>query len=152
MTIDTGTRREFDSGAVRDIDQTKGRCDLLPLAVVADMIGDTSGILNDLDHAVHGKDVILSTQSAMRTFIKTRGWTMADAILEVSIRYKEGAEKYDERNWEKGIPIHSYFDSAIRHYIKYITGWTDEEHDRAFLWNLMSALWTYDNLPEMRNA
>lgn len=33
---DSGNRREFDSGAVRDINEGKGRCDLLPLGVVAD--------------------------------------------------------------------------------------------------------------------
>ena len=37
---DSGNRREFDSGAVRDINEGKGRCDLLPLGVVADMIDD----------------------------------------------------------------------------------------------------------------
>lgn len=28
---DSGARREFESGAVRDIQEGKGRCDLLPL-------------------------------------------------------------------------------------------------------------------------
>lgn len=35
---DSGCRREFDSGAVRDIQEGKGRCDLLPLDVVAGLI------------------------------------------------------------------------------------------------------------------
>ena len=151
MTIDSGNRREFSTGAVRDIDETKGRCDLLPLGVVADLLGINTDVLSDLDRAVHGRDVIMSTQSALISFIKHRGWNMDQAIFEASIRYKEGAEKYEPRNWEKGIPLHSYYDSAIRHYIKYICGWDDEEHDRAVVWNLMSALWTYENLPEMRD-
>ena len=29
--LDSGARREFASGAVRDIQEGKGRCDLLPL-------------------------------------------------------------------------------------------------------------------------
>lgn len=29
---DSGSRREFESGAVRDICEGKGRCDLLPLS------------------------------------------------------------------------------------------------------------------------
>ena len=33
--LDSGNRREFNSGAVRDIDEEKGRCDLLPLEVVS---------------------------------------------------------------------------------------------------------------------
>lgn len=32
MIKDSGNRREFDSGAVRDIAEGKGRCDLLPPA------------------------------------------------------------------------------------------------------------------------
>ena len=32
--LDSGNRREFESGAVRDIQEGKGRCDLLPLDVV----------------------------------------------------------------------------------------------------------------------
>ena len=31
--LDSGARVEFDSGAVRDIKEGKGRCDLLPLDV-----------------------------------------------------------------------------------------------------------------------
>ena len=31
---DSGNRREFESGCVRDIAEGKGRCDLLPLDVI----------------------------------------------------------------------------------------------------------------------
>lgn len=34
---DSGERRVFETGAVRDITEDKGRCDLLPLDVVADI-------------------------------------------------------------------------------------------------------------------
>ena len=34
---DSGNRREFETGAVRDIQEGKGRCDLLPLDVVANL-------------------------------------------------------------------------------------------------------------------
>ena len=34
---DSGARRSFDTGAVRDIAEGKGRCDLLPLDVLAKM-------------------------------------------------------------------------------------------------------------------
>ena len=32
---DSGTRREFETGAVRDICEGKGRCDLLPMDVIS---------------------------------------------------------------------------------------------------------------------
>lgn len=41
MIQDSGQRREFATGAVRDIQEGKGRCDLLPLDVVADLIPRT---------------------------------------------------------------------------------------------------------------
>lgn len=34
MIKDSGKRRKFETGAVRDIQEGKGRCDLLPLDVV----------------------------------------------------------------------------------------------------------------------
>jgi hypothetical protein len=43
MIKDSGDRREFESGAVRDMQEGKGRCDLLPLDVVAEFLSD--GIL-----------------------------------------------------------------------------------------------------------
>ena len=39
MTIkDSGERREFETGAVRDIAEGKGRCDLMPLDIVAEFL------------------------------------------------------------------------------------------------------------------
>ena len=40
MIQDSGTRREFETGAVRDIQEGKGRCDLLPLDMIAEMYKD----------------------------------------------------------------------------------------------------------------
>ena len=41
--LDSGERREFNSGAVRDIQEGKGRCDLLPLEPVAKLLfGDST--------------------------------------------------------------------------------------------------------------
>ncbi|MHA1304710.1 MAG: dATP/dGTP diphosphohydrolase domain-containing protein, partial [Candidatus Heimdallarchaeaceae archaeon] len=69
ITKDSGTRQKFDSGAVRDIQQGKGRFDLLP----------------------------------------------ATAIKMVADVFERGAIKYGDRNWEKGIPLSRYIDSALRH-------------------------------------
>lgn len=63
-------------------------------------------------------------------------------LLEVAIHFEEGAKKYGEHNWQKGIPEQSYIDSAIRHFLKWHRGDSDERHDRAFVWNVMCLLWT----------
>ena len=30
--------------------------------------------------------------------------------------------------------------------MKYLDGWDDEPHDRAFVWNLMCLIWTHDHI------
>lgn len=97
MTIlDSGSRYEFATGAVRDMQEGKGRCDLLPPL----------------------------------------------AILRLARHFEMGAKKYGDRNWEKGIPINSFIDSAIRHIMKYMAGQEEEDHLVAAAWNLMCAMET----------
>ena len=140
-----GERRKFASGAVRDIDENKGRCDLLPLGVLAECTNDP--ILGKIERYVRTGERT-SLEEAILIFAKIVYKDVYTALLEVSIHYREGCIKYSERNWEKGIPLHSYIDSGVRHYLKYRRGDKDEPHDRAFLWNLLGALWTHKNLPE----
>lgn len=149
--LDSGTRREFESGAVRDVAEGKGRCDLLPLDIVADYISptDTSDkILTAISLYVrNGSGAYLKyALDEFRNHTKLDTFTM---LLEVSKHYEEGAKKYDERNWEKGIDLHCYIDSAVRHYLKWLRGDKDEPHDRAFVWNLLGALWTQKHKPEL---
>lgn len=103
MIKDSGTRREFESGAVRDMAEGKGRMDLLPWA----------------------------------------------AIMEVAKHCENGAKKYGEHNVDKGLPTHSFCDSAARHLAKYLDGWTDEPHLLAAAWNLLWAIQMEIKHPEM---
>lgn len=86
---DSGDRRTFGTGAVRDVTGGKGRFDLVPL----------------------------------------------DAVWELAKVLERGAAKYDERNWEKGIPISSCVDSMLRHTTQFMSGATDENHLQAILFN-----------------
>lgn len=86
---DSGTRRGFESGAVRDAETGKGRFDLL-------------------------------------------SWF---TLRRLAIHMEKGADKYAARNWEKGMPLSVFFDSAIRHAYKYLAGEQDEDHAAAALWN-----------------
>lgn len=74
-----------------------------------------------------------------------------EALIEVSKHCEEGALKYGEHNCEKGIPIHSFVDSAFRHLAKYTCGMNDEPHLRAACWNLLFALYTEIKHPEMQD-
>lgn len=136
---------------MRDVNDGKGRCDLLPLYEVAELIcykyGKTECALYFIDDFIRdGNWSVLNR--ALVEFIHERGWDAATAMLEVSIHFEDGCAKYGANNWRKGIPAHCYIDSAIRHYLKWVRGDDDEPHDRAFLWNILCLLWTLRNRPE----
>ena len=149
---DSGARREFASGAVRDIQEGKGRCDLLPLDIVARLFTDGNEediVLSNIDSYVrHGNPDNLLI--AICHFCKLAGFdSLSSAMLEVAKHYEAGALKYSPRNWEKGIDLHCYIDSGVRHYLKFRRGDTDEPHDRAFIWNMFGAVWTQKHLPHL---
>lgn len=144
--LDSGNRREFESGAVRDMQEGKGRCDLLPLDVIGEWI--ESPVINDIALFVEtGKSVKL-----FDVLNDAFGIDLAQnvtAILDLAKHFEAGAKKYGERNWQKGIPVRCYIDSAVRHYLKFLRGDQDEPHDRAFVWNIVCAIWTCEHKPEL---
>lgn len=73
------------------------------------------------------------------------------ALIRVSKHMEDALTHYPERNWEKGLPMHSMIDSAFRHLAKYTAGMTDEDHLCAAATNLLMALWMEDNKPEMQD-
>lgn len=102
---DSGERRVFETGAVRDVVEGKGRCDLLP----------------------------------------------ASSLLRLAKHYESGAKKYEDRNWEVGIPISVMIDSGLRHLLKYMDGQTDEDHLGAAAWNILGAMWMEDKKPHLQD-
>ena len=138
MIKDSGERTEFQTGAVRDMRAGKGRCDLMPLEVVADVMDD--GIIRDVARFQTSGDW-RDLSSAILRFANERKWSVPELMLETSIHFEEGAKKYGENNWQKGIPTNCYVDSAVRHYLKWLRGDADEPHDRAFVWNLLCCIW-----------
>lgn len=87
---DSGTRTQFETGAVRDGATGKGAFYLLPY---------------------HAEE-------------------------RIAQHFENGADKYEERNWEKGIPLKKFADSAKRHLGKAMAGMTDEDHWAAAAWNI----------------
>lgn len=148
---DSGNRTKFESGAVRDIQEGKGRCDLLPLDVIAEWLcthenGDL--VFLSVKNFVEAGDLVY-LKVALDKFRAQIGWDQPTLLLEVAKHFEEGALKYGERNWEKGIPVRCYIDSALRHYLKFLRGDTDEPHDRAFVWNVLCCMWTCKHKPEL---
>jgi len=93
---DSGERREFSTGSVRDVRKGKGRFDLLsPIA-----------------------------------------------LRRLARHFENGAVKYGERNWEKGQPMCSYLDSAVRHLYDWLEGKNDEDNLAAAMWNVNAMIHT----------
>ena len=148
---DSGERTKFESGAVRDMHEGKGRCDLLPLWVIARINNKQNPILMQIDNFRKSNAVNYLFEAVHEIIKDFFNDNFETAILEVAIHFEEGANKYEPRNWEIGIPVHSFIDYAIRHYLKHKRGDTDERHDRACLWNLVCAIWTVENKPELND-
>lgn len=154
MIKDSGERREFETGAVRDIQEGKGRCDLLPLRVIVDYLSTVQSSAKCVLVAIENfmlKDDIVYLRVALDHFKRVRVWDDMTMFLEVSKHFEEGAKKYGEYNWQKGIPAHCYIDSAVRHYLKWLRGDEDEPHDRAFVWNILCCIWTCIHKPELND-
>lgn len=69
-----------------------------------------------------------------------------DALMEVSVHFEEGAAKYDDRNWEKGLKLSRYLDSMLRHVTDITMGDTSESHERAIAWNALCFLATWKRI------
>lgn len=147
--IDSGARRQFDSGAVRDIQEGKGRCDLLPLIEVSVLLENTTLRCIGSFMETGDTDHLHAALREFRDYSRCHFDCLETMILEYAKHMEEGAQKYQERNWEKGIPLHCFIDSGVRHLLKFYRGDSDERHDRAFVWNVLGAIWTVRNHPEL---
>ena len=143
---DSGQRTEFESGAVRDLQVGKGRCDLLPLDIVEALLNYPE--LNAIEEFKETKDEF-KLYKAIRLFAETENIDLCTLIIEVSKHFESGAIKYGENNWKKGMGLHYYLSSAVRHFLEHKRGDTDEPHNRAFVWNLLCAAWTLKHKPEL---
>ena len=71
------------------------------------------------------------------------------AIHALAQHCERGAIHYGERNVDKGIPQHSFMDSAIRHISQYIQGDAEQHHLVAALWNIAWACEQEIKRPQM---
>lgn len=180
---DSGSKREFSTGAHRDNASGKGRTDLLPLKEVSMVMDDP--VIREVsefmeDHNIwHLANAIAESVDTLNKFhyptIKAEMQEMgielagiksdspeelkntmkqaclAHMMIEASKLYEAGAAKYGENNWKHGMPLKAYIDSGMRHYLKTIRGDADEPHYRGFIWNILCAMWTVNNVEDAIN-
>lgn len=73
------------------------------------------------------------------------------ALIKLSKHFEKANKDHEERDWEKGMPMHTYIDSALRHIFKYMDGEKSEDHLTAAAWNILAAMWTEEKLPQMQD-
>ena len=140
---DSGDRRQFETGAVRDMAVGKGRCDLLPLDVVGNLPG-YSGVIRCVNNFLHFENTTHLYNALHHFCEECYEGSYETMLLEVAKHFEDGAAKYQPDNWKKGIPTWCYIDSAIRHYLKWKRGDNDEFHCRSFVWNILCCIWEVD--------
>lgn len=67
-------------------------------------------------------------------------------LAEFAQHYTTGAEKYSDRNWEKGQPLTRIYASLMRHIQAWANGQTDENHLMAVAWNAFAIRFTEEGI------
>jgi Domain of unknown function (DUF5664) len=70
--------------------------------------------------------------------------------MRLAQHYENGAVKYADRNWEKGLQLGRFLDSAERHMNQFKAGDRSEDHLAAILWNIYGYVWTEKEIEEGR--
>lgn len=166
MLEDSGERHEYNTGALREPTKGKGRYDLVSpilieilsrarvddggvfdqihaVSMIMDIIVDMYFWLNDESTGLGAIKAAVVTLSKIMAFEEKSNLTMIVGLRRLAAHYENGAEKYEYRNWEKGIPVSRCFDSAVRHMIRYIEGGRTEDHLAAAVWNIVAILHYY---------
>ena len=104
MIKDSGNRTEFDSGAVRDIQSGKGRCDLMPLLQIAEYLNYSNHKSKLVSNDIYEGDWQSVILTKIATFIHTQDkydiysaiyWFVSgmfngsesDMLLELAVHY-----------------------------------------------------------------
>lgn len=147
---------KFDTGAIKDLG--RGRYDLLPLetlSIIYKYSGDTdvADFLNNIYRSLVEKEIDQKVQAllgAVQVFLDNHLKTSLNNIVDdLAKLFEAGAEKYPERDWEKGRPMIVYINSTLRHFFQVLNEETDENHEAAVVWNLLTCIDTIRRLPSL---
>lgn len=64
----------------------------------------------------------------------------------------EGATKYSDYNWERGMPVSDLLNHAIRHLYEYLSGDRTEDHLGHAAWNVLGAIHSAELWPELNRG
>lgn len=83
--------------------------------------------------------------------------TRYDLISPIGLRAvaeacAEGAEKYGDFNWEKGMPVNDLLNHAIRHIYMFLGGDRSEDHLGHAAWGLLAAVHSNEVWPDLNEG
>ena len=72
-----------------------------------------------------------------------------ESLKRVAEHYTEGAKKYNDNNWKKGITTERFIESAQRHFSEYLLGrafpeeeiYREEDHLSATIFNILGIIY-----------
>jgi hypothetical protein len=77
------------------------------------------------------------------------GLIPAYPLRRLAMHYTNGAKKYGENNWTKGILASRTWESLERHIEAYKEGDKSEDHLAAVAWNAFALIWTEKFRPDL---
>jgi len=97
---------------------------------------------------VKKEPIVLHTSGAQRSDRNGKGRfdLIPPLALQVLANHYEEGGRGRERNWEKGIPLSRFYDSAMRHGNQVMSGDESENHAGAWAWNVMSYIETLERI------
>ena len=73
-------------------------------------------------------------------------------LAAVAAACAEGAAKYGDYNWEKGMPANDMLNHALRHIYLFLSGDRCEDHLGHAAWNVMAAIHSLEVWPELNEG
>jgi hypothetical protein len=70
-------------------------------------------------------------------------------LREVARACAEGAAKYGDWNWEKGMPVHDLLNHVLAHVYQFLGGDRSEPHLGHAAWGLLAAIHSHELWPEL---
>lgn len=104
-----------------------------------------------MERQTEGSTVRFSTGAVRSSDAEATRYDLISPIgLEAVARAcAEGAAKYSDYNWERGMPVHDLLNHALRHVYRYLGGDRNEDHLGHAAWGLLAAIHSEALWPEL---
>ena len=130
----------FESGATRHA--TDYRYDLMPSSIIDTLLKHHEPARNFAETL----QAYLQNEYLLGVLLNHLDAVVCPGVLNPSVAHfyaqalHEGAEKYGERNWEKGIPESNLLNHALYHLFQLVQGDKSENHQSHLVWNVLTLI------------